>query len=62
MKIKQNLETYTNDFWYDLVDGGYLKPEEILEEDDDINAVMNAVKVLKAFRSACEEQIEDFIQ
>lgn len=62
MKIKQNLETYTNDFWYDLVDGGYLKPEEILEEDDDITSVMNAVKVLKAFRSACEEQIEDFTQ
>jgi hypothetical protein len=62
MKIKQNLETYTNDFWYDLFDGGYLKPEEVLEDDVDINAVSNAVKVLKAFRSACEEQIEDFIQ
>jgi hypothetical protein len=62
MKIKQNLKIYTNDFWYDVVDGGHLKPETILEDDVDINAVSNAVKVLKAFRSACEEQIEDFIQ
>lgn len=62
MNIKPNLQITTDDFWYGLVDGGYIKPEEILEDDVDIDAVLNAVKILKRFRTACELQIEDFIQ
>lgn len=62
MKIKQNLEIYTDDFWYDLFDGGDLKPEDILEDAADIDAVLNAITVLERFRTACEEQIENFIQ
>jgi hypothetical protein len=61
MKIKPNLELFTDDFWYDLIDGGYLKPENIMEDVADIDAVLNAIKMLKRFRNACEEQIDNFI-
>lgn len=60
MKIKEGLEVSTGEFWYDLTDGGYLKPEEILVDEKDIEAVRKAIKIIKEFESSCEEQIEDF--
>ena len=62
MKIKKGLEISTGDFWYDLTDGGYLKPDEICENPEDAKKVEEAVKVIKDFQDSCEEQIEDFIQ
>ena len=62
MKIKQGLEISTDDFWYDLTDGGYLKPEEILENQSEILVVKDAIEVLKNFQNSCEEQIEGFVQ
>ena len=62
MKIKQNLKIYTYDFWYDLFDGGYLKPETILEDVADGDTGQRAIALLKQFRAACEEQSDDFIQ
>ena len=60
MKIKEGLEVSTGEFWYDLTDGGYIKPEEMLVDEKDIEAVKQAIKVIKEFESSCEEQIEDF--
>ncbi len=62
MKIKDGTEAYTGDFWYDLIDRGYLKPEELLENEEDVQRVYDAINTLVAFRDACEEQIEDFFQ
>lgn len=62
MKIKQGLEISTQDFWYDLTAGGYLAPEEICEKEEDVEKVLNAIKIIKEFRDSCEEQIEGFIQ
>jgi hypothetical protein len=62
MKIKENCDITTSDFWYDLTDGGYLKPEEILENEEDVEKVKNAIDVLMDFQSSCEDQIEDFWQ
>ena len=62
MKIKENCEASTDDFWYDLTDGGYLDPEEILEDEKDIEAVKKAISVLREFKDACEEEIEGFIR
>ena len=62
MKIKQGVEISTDDFWYDLTDGGYLKPEEILENQSEILVVKDAIEVLKNFQNSCEEQIEGFVQ
>ena len=61
MRIKPDCEASTDDFWYDLCEG-YLNPEEILEDDEDIVAVMEALSVLKEFRDKCEDKIEGFIR
>jgi hypothetical protein len=63
MRIKKNCEVYLkDDFWYDLTDGGYLKPEEICEDEEDVKRIKEAIAVLKDFYDSCEEQIEGFIQ
>jgi hypothetical protein len=62
MKIKKNCTASTDDFWYDLTDGGYLNPEEILENPDDVKRVKDAIDTIKEFETACEKQIKDFIQ
>lgn len=62
MKIKEGCEASSDDFWYDLTDGGYLNPEEILENKEDVDRVNEAIKVLQEFRDSCEEQIEGFIR
>lgn len=50
MKIKENVTIFTSDFWYDLFQGGYIKPEEILENESDIEDVKNAIKVILDFK------------
>lgn len=62
MKIKENLNITTTDFWYDITDGGYLEPSEILEDEKDIIQVKEAIKTLIKFRDACEENIDGFFE
>ena len=62
MKIKAGCDVSTYDFYYDLTSGGYLFPEEILEEEQDIARVRSAINTLKEFEAACEEQIPGFFQ
>lgn len=62
MKLKPGLELSTSDFWYDLTDGGYLNPAEMLEDPKEAEEVNAAIHLLMKFRDACEEQIEDFVQ
>ena len=59
MKIKEDCEESTDDFWYALCNG-YLKPEKMLENENDLKQVLAAVETLKDFQDSCEEQIEDF--
>jgi hypothetical protein len=61
MNFKENLEMYTDDFWYDVFDGGYISPEKLLEDSEEISRINNAIEILKEFREACEEHFgEDF--
>ncbi len=62
MLIKEGLEISTDDFWYDLTDGGYLKPSEICENSEDAAKVNKAVEVIRDFANSCEEQIVEFIR
>jgi len=62
MKIKKGLKISTDDFWYDLTDGGYLDPEEICEEKEDAKRVLAALSVLADFKESCETKIKDFIR
>lgn len=61
MKIKDNLEVSTAEFWYDI-NNGYINPDEILVNQKDIDKVNEAVRVLKEFEESCEEQIEGFMR
>lgn len=54
MKIKEGCTVSSSDFWYDLTKGGYLNPEEILENKEDVEAVKNAISVLTDFEDSCE--------
>jgi len=62
MKLKKDLEVSSSDFWYDLTDGGYIKPDEICASKKDAEAVKKAIEVLLDFQNSCEEQIEGFVQ
>ena len=62
MKIKKDLDICTQDFWYDLTDGGYLKPEEILVNQEDVDKVNKSIKILMEFQQSCEDGIEGFVQ
>lgn len=54
MKFKKEIEQiYTSDFWYDLTDGGYIKPELLLE-DEDAKKVQEAIDLLMEFKDQCE--------
>lgn len=59
MKIKEGLDVHTDDFWYNLTEGGYLKPEELLEDSKDVERVKEAIAVINEFEQSCEDQIED---
>ena len=55
MKFKKDVESVaTDNFWYDLTDGGYIKPEKFLEEED-AKKVNEAVDLLREFLSGMEE-------
>ena len=62
MKLKEGLEIFTSEFWYDLTYGGYLDPEEMLENEEDIKKVKEAIKIIMEFERSCEEQIEGFME
>ena len=52
MKIKKDANVSSGDFWYDLTDGGYLRPEEICENQEDAKKVIEAVKIVKEFQES----------
>ena len=45
----------TDDPWYDLFEGGYIKPEDVLVNDRQIFAVDKAIELLRDFMTAIEE-------
>ncbi len=56
MKFKKDISLSTDDFWYDLIDGSYINPEEILEDNDDIDKIKKAIDTLKRFKFEMEEK------
>lgn len=49
MKIKKDVDIFSDEFWYDLIYGGYLSPEKILEGEEDILRVKQAISVLSEY-------------
>ena len=58
MKFKTFTEeqaVFTSDPWYDLVYGGYIKPEDMLEDEIDVLNVKDSINLLKVFLEGAEE-------
>ena len=62
MEFKKNSKITTDDFFYDLFLGGYIKPADILVNDVDIQSVENAISVIREFYDDADEAniIEDY--
>lgn len=60
MELKQDADPIaSSDFWYDIFEGGYIKPENILLNDSDIQAVQDARRVMENFRDSIEPIMEE---
>ena len=56
MQIKEDAkEVYLEGFWDDLFDGGYIKPENILVSQEDIDKVQEAMQTLRRFEASCND-------
>lgn len=62
MKIKTGLDINSQDFFYDLTNGGYLDPFDICENIEDAERVYKSIKILVEFRDSIRESYEDFLQ
>ena len=56
MEFKKKSIISTSDFWYDLMEGGYVKPEKLLKDKKDVEAVLSAIKTLRDFQNSAESQ------
>lgn len=58
-KFKKNAKDFchtgTEDFWYALFDGGYVEPDGILDDKEQLKTVNEAVKTLRLFKDQCEQ-------
>jgi hypothetical protein len=54
MEFKKNAKIATSDFYYDLFDGGYISPKKLLKNKEDIERVVAAIEIIKAFKDAAE--------
>lgn len=45
----------SNGFWYDLTDGGYIKPEEILRDKNRVEEIKAAIQLLEDWRDELNE-------
>lgn len=52
---KKGVKISTDDFWYDLTDGGYIKPEYILEDPEEVEKIKNAIKLIDRWKFEMEE-------
>lgn len=57
IKFKKNAKVVqlTDDFWYSLTDGGYIKPEKLLEEKGAIKEIQSAIETILLFQKALED-------
>jgi hypothetical protein len=56
MEFKKNIEIFTDDFWYDVFEGGYIKPEKLLKNESDVVQINKAIKILNTFKTELEKQ------
>jgi hypothetical protein len=54
-------EIGTEDPWYALTDGGYLKPEEVVDDEKQLRKLTEAISLVRSFIQQCydDEVIEE---
>jgi len=54
--LKDDIEPVgsSNGFWYDLTDGGYIRLEDILADNEQLKQVKEAIETLTSFKDALE--------
>ena len=58
-KFKNNVDFRNDDFWYDLFQGGYLIPSEIISDKKQVKELIAAMEVVGSFyRAYCEKMDE----
>ena len=61
-EINEDIDVSTDDFWYDLTIGGYLKLSKILKNEKDVEEVKKAIEIVRKFEESCIEQIDGFVR
>jgi len=56
MEFKKGAQVTVSDTYYDLFDGGYIKPEKLLKNKEDVEKVKAAVKLVKEFLDSAIDQ------
>ena len=53
-KFKENapVQGSSDGFWYDITDGGYVKPELVLDDEEQLQMLQDAIKLVKSFETA----------
>ncbi len=51
-----------DDFWYNLTDGGYIRPEKLIDDKDQLEKLNNAIATILTFKDELEEAgLVDFV-
>ena len=53
-KKKAVAQGSSNGFWYDITDGGYVRPEEVLADPEQVTQIRGAIALLRSFETALE--------
>lgn len=51
-KFNEGVKFYTEEFWYDLTDGGYIKPSEMLADAEQVKQLTAAIELVLSFENA----------
>lgn len=55
-KFKKDIKPVSSsEFWYDITDGGYIRPEEMLADSEQNKKLQEAIDLVISFHDALEE-------
>ena len=56
MKFKEGASFSTSEFWYGLTAGGYINPDDLLEDSSEAKKVKEAIAVVQEFEYEAASQ------
>jgi len=57
-KFKEDAIFESDDFWYDITEGGYINPTQMLADKHQLKLLVRCLDVLYSFYSAYNEKME----